>query len=70
MKLEPCPFCGGKRPMLVRYPEDERGPAAFAVRCTRFSCYGQGPAETDSATAAALWNARTREDAERARRVK
>lgn len=68
MTLEPCPFCGGKRPMVARYPADELGPAAFAVRCTRWSCVAQGPAEGTSDAAVALWNARSRREAEAARR--
>ena len=66
-KPKPCPFCGGKNPIIVRdvqYPDTPNARTWYAVECN--VCDATGDWDLGESGAIAKWNTRPVEDALRA----
>ena len=64
---KPCPFCGGKNPIIVRdvqYPDTPNARTWYAIECN--ICDATGDWDLGESGAIAKWNTRPVEDALRA----
>ena len=70
-ELKPCPFCGGKAPIVVKevqYPDTPHARMWYAVECN--ACDVVGDWDLGESGARAKWNSRPIEDALRAEIIK
>ena len=70
-ELKPCPFCGGKAPIVVKevqYPDTPHARTWYAVECN--ACDAVGDGDLSESGAVEKWNTRPGESALRAEIIK